>query len=72
MGACDTGSELSTAFVFDTLCGGSCNAFIAVDLTNTKGTIEYLENDGVPGNQVFGSNNTSPASDYQWDLKSTP
>jgi hypothetical protein len=63
MGACDTGSEPSTAFIFDVLCGGACNAYIGVAATNgvSTGSDDRAYLDAVDNNQqVFADFQTSP------------
>jgi hypothetical protein len=73
MGDCDappTLSEPSSAFVFDVLCGGSCNAYVSVGATNSdnNGSVSYLENDQHPNDQTYASTDTSIAGDYQYVL----
>jgi hypothetical protein len=69
MGACDTGNEPSTAFVFDVLCSGSCNEYIAVDETNNRDFHEYLANDyPVQNKQVFGYPSTGIPQAVLWLL----
>ena len=46
IGTCDTGSEPSSAYVFNVLCGGTCNTYIAVDATNAAHTEIVLETNG--------------------------
>ncbi len=55
MGTCDTGSEVSSAFVFDVLCGGSCNAYVSIDMANAYNTDAGLQTTNVGNQAVYAA-----------------